>query len=68
MAATITDDMLEHFAVIASWDELADRLLDRYGAIATRLVMYTAESSIRSDPKAAGRWGEVARAVRAATS
>ena len=66
MADTITDDMLEHFAVRAPWDELADRLVDRYGGLATRLVMYTAEWSMRADPKNAGRWGEVARAVRAA--
>ena len=66
MAATITDDMLDHFAVAARWDELADRLIERYGGLATRLVMYTAEWSMRADPKNAGRWGEVARAVRAA--
>ena len=47
MAATITDEMLEHFAVVAPWDELADRLVERYGGIASRLVMYTAEASIR---------------------
>ncbi len=65
MGAVITDEMLEHFAVVAPWDELADRLIERYRGIATRLVMYTAEWSMRGDPKAAGRWSEVARAVRA---
>jgi hypothetical protein len=66
MADTITDEMLEHFAVVAPWDELADRLVDRYGGLATRLVMYTGEWSLRADPKHAGRWGEIVRAVRAA--
>ena len=66
MAATITDEMLEHFAVVAPWDDLADELVARYRGIATRLVMYTAEPSIRADPTAAGRWGEVARAVTSA--
>ena len=66
MAATITDEMLEHYAVVCRWDELADRLIDRYAGTASRLVMYLAEASIRSDPSAAGKWGEVARAVRAA--
>ncbi|MBV9952094.1 MAG: TIGR03617 family F420-dependent LLM class oxidoreductase [Acidimicrobiia bacterium] len=66
MASTITDEMLEHFAVVARWDELADRLLERYRGVATRLVMYTGEPSIRGDEKALGRWGEVARAVRSA--
>jgi probable F420-dependent oxidoreductase len=66
MAATITDEMLEHFAIVCPWDELADRLIDRYRGTASRLVMYLAEDSIRREPGTIGRWGEVARAVRAA--
>jgi probable F420-dependent oxidoreductase len=66
MAATITDEMLEHFAVVCPWDELADRLIERYRGTAARLVMYLAEESIRRDPGTLGRWGDVARAVRAA--
>jgi probable F420-dependent oxidoreductase len=66
MAALITDEMLEHFAVIAPWDDLADRLVERYRGIASRLVMYLAADSIRRDPAVLDRWGEVARAVRAA--
>ena len=66
MAALITDEMLEHYAVVCTWDELADRLIERYSGTAARLVMYLAEQSIRGDRQAAGMWGEVARAVRAA--
>jgi hypothetical protein len=66
MAALITDEMLEHYAVICPWDDLADTLLARYQGVASRLVMYLAEQSIRSDPSALGRWGEVARAVTGA--
>lgn len=66
MAATITDEMLEHFAVVCRWDELADRLTARYAGTAARLVMYLAEESIRNDPSNAARWGEVAHAVRSA--
>ena len=66
MAAAITDEMLEHFAVVTSWDDLADALVTRYGGLASRLVMYLAEPSIAGDPAALGRWGEVARAVTAA--
>ncbi len=66
MAALITDEMLEHFAVVTPWDDLADALVARYGGVATRLVMYLAEPSIADDPAALGRWGEVARAVTAA--
>ena len=66
MAAAITDDMLEHFAVVAPWDELADRLVARYRGVASRLVMYLAVESIRERPETLARWGEVARAVTAA--
>jgi probable F420-dependent oxidoreductase len=65
MAALIDDDMLEHYAVTATWDGLADELLARYKGTAARVVMYLAEASLRRDPTTIGRWGEVARAVRA---
>jgi probable F420-dependent oxidoreductase len=66
MAALITDEMLEHFAIVCPWDDLADRLLERYRGIAHRVVMYTAAADIARRPDNLGRWGEVARAVRAA--
>jgi hypothetical protein len=56
--------MLEHFALVAPWDELADKLHDRYDATAARTVMYLGEHEMRSDATALGRWGEIARAVR----
>lgn len=64
MAACITDEMLEHFAVRASWDDLADVLRDRYEGIADRLVLYFAEAFAAADPKNLERFGEVARALR----
>ena len=67
MAALITDEMLEHYAVVAPWDELADALIARYKGVAARLVMYLAQDSITADPSALGRWGEIARAVTAAS-
>jgi probable F420-dependent oxidoreductase len=66
MAATISDDMVEHFAVVARWDDLADALVARYKGVAARLVMYLAQEDMERDPAAIGRWGEVARAVRSA--
>lgn len=65
MAALITDEMLDHYAVVCRWDELADRLNDRYAGIAHRVVMYTAAADIGRNPTHLGRWGEIARAVRA---
>jgi len=67
MAALITDEMLEHFAVVAPWDDLADALITRYRGIASRLVMYLAQHSIASNPNALPRWGEIAKAVTTAS-
>ena len=65
MADTITDEMLEHYAVVARWDDMADALIERYAGTATRVVMYLAEESMAERPETVGRWGEIARAVRA---
>ncbi|WP_420622242.1 TIGR03617 family F420-dependent LLM class oxidoreductase [Candidatus Poriferisodalis sp.] len=64
MADVITDDMLEHFAVVAPWNEMGDRLKDRYGGTAARVVMYLAEEQIRKDPDMVHKWGAVAQATR----
>jgi probable F420-dependent oxidoreductase len=61
----ITNEMFDAFALAAPWDEMADRLLDRYDGIASRVVTYLGERQIRSDDTALARWGELARAVRA---
>lgn len=66
MAGLITDEMLAHYAVTATWAELADRLLERYGGIAHRLVMYLAEPMCRQDEAQWARWAAVAEAIRAA--
>ena len=65
MANTITDEMLAHFAVAARWDDLADALIERYGGVASRLVMYLAGEDIHRHPQHLDRWGEIARAVLA---
>ncbi len=66
VADLINDDLMEHFAVVARWDDMADRLIDRYKGIASRVVMYLAKQSIRENPDNLAKWGEIARAVRAA--
>lgn len=60
----ITDEMLDAYAVIAPWDDLADRLVERYGNTASRVVMYLGEPAIRADDNHLAQWGEVATAVR----
>ena len=62
----ITDEILDQFAVVARWDDVADRMIERYKGIASRLVIYLASHWREVDPKVLERWGEVARAVRKA--
>ena len=64
MAALITDEMLAHFGVEATWDGLNGALRDKYDGIADRLVLYFAEEMFRSDPASLDRFGEVAATLR----
>lgn len=50
MAALISDEMFEHYAVTASWSELGPKLLQRYKGRAARVLLYQAEESMRRDP------------------
>ena len=65
MGELITDEMLEHYALVATWDDMADRLLERYNGMAERVVMYLGEQQMRNDPNVLAKWGDVAAAVRA---
>ena len=66
LAGTITDDMLDAFAIIGPWDEIADRVVERYGALAERVISYLTVEDIARDPQRLDKWAEVAAAVRAA--
>ncbi len=58
-------DARRSYSVEASWDDLADVLLDRYDGLADRLVLYFASEMWRRDRRALDRFGEVAKALRA---
>ena len=64
--ALITDEILNQFVLVSRWDDLADKMIERYNGIASRLVIYLASHWREVDPKTLDRWGEVARAVRKA--
>ena len=66
MADVISDEMLEHFALAARWDDMADALIARYAGKASRVVSYLAMDDLRRNPENLGRWGEIAKALRAA--
>ncbi|MEI2777268.1 MAG: TIGR03617 family F420-dependent LLM class oxidoreductase [Tetrasphaera sp.] len=65
LAAIITDEMLDAYAVVGRWDEIADRLLERYAGVAARVTSYLTAEDIARHPENVGRWAEIARAVRA---
>ncbi|MGH9187934.1 MAG: TIGR03617 family F420-dependent LLM class oxidoreductase [Acidimicrobiales bacterium] len=68
MAAVIDDDLLDHFCLTGDWAEVSDRIVERYGGVADRVVSYFAGLAWQQDPSALGRWGELARDVVARTS
>ena len=64
MAAVISDDMLDEYAVTATWDELPQTLLDRYRGRADRIFSYQPAADWLRSPEATERWREVAARVR----
>lgn len=65
MAAVITDDIVDAFAITSTWDELPARLMDRYGGIAADVVCYSAMEHWNDDPDSLGRWQDVNRRFKA---
>jgi probable F420-dependent oxidoreductase len=68
MVATVDDDLLDHFVVEGSWDDLPARLVERFGGIADRLVLYSAGAVARDGDDDLARFGAVAAEVVAATA
>jgi len=68
MAVTITDEMLEVYSLEATWDGLADALVDKYGGIADRIVMYDASANWTFGAGSLDRWRDVTAAVTKATT
>ena len=67
MAAQIDDDLLENFTTEGRWDDIADKVVAKYGGIATRIVSYFTGSDVARDPAAFERWGALAQQVRDAS-
>ena len=68
MAACVSDDVLDHYSVSASWSALGGVLADRYRGVAPnlRVMTYTAIDQWRKDPEVLDRWADVAKDLRAA--
>lgn len=64
LSATITDEMLDVFAIVGGWDDIADQIIGRYAGIAERVISYLTVDDITREPDHLARWGEIARVVR----
>ncbi|RLE18981.1 MAG: LLM class F420-dependent oxidoreductase [Actinobacteria bacterium] len=65
MSAEVSDELLSHFVITGSMSELADKILERYDGLATRVVNYFGGLDWLNDPSALQKWSDVARAVTA---
>lgn len=65
MAATITDEMLDVFAITCTWDELPGRLREKYDGVAERLIFYFAHEAWEKGPEYLARWRDVLARARA---
>ncbi len=67
MAAVIDDDLLERFTTMGTWSDIADKIVGKYGGIATRVVSYFTGADIVRDLGTLERWGALAKSVREAS-
>lgn len=64
LARTITDEMLDAFAIVGPWNEIADRVNERYGGIAERVISYLTADDIAQQPDNIAKWADVASALK----
>jgi probable F420-dependent oxidoreductase len=65
MANMITDDMLDVYAVEATWEQLPQVLVKKYGGVAARLIFYFANEAWEKGPDDLQRWHDVLTRTRA---
>jgi len=65
MAGLITDDMLEAYAVTCTWDELPQRLVEKYAGVADRLIFYFAAEAWEKGGETMERWQDALAHTRA---
>lgn len=64
MAATITDRMLEEYAVTADWKELPRALVSKYAGVAERLIFYFSDAALGEDDAHLARWKDALQRTR----
>ena len=65
MAAQITDEMLDVYAITSTWDDLPRRLVQKYHGIAARLIMYFATEAWEHGEEMMARWRHAMERTRA---
>jgi len=59
MANLITDEMLDVYAITATWDEMPKRIVEKYGAVADRIILYFASDAWEKGGPQLERWQEL---------
>jgi probable F420-dependent oxidoreductase len=67
MVALIDDDLLDQFVVTGSFADVPRMIVERYGGVAHRVVLYFAGIAWAERPEDLIRWGAMARGVRELT-
>jgi probable F420-dependent oxidoreductase len=68
MANTISEEMLEVYAVTGTWDEVPRRMVDKYRGVADRLLLYFASEAWEKGPEVMERWKDMIARARALAS
>jgi probable F420-dependent oxidoreductase len=71
MAKVIDDELLEHFLVAGTWDEMPDRIFERFASLRdfdVNVVLYHAGAAARRRDDSYERLGEVAKRLAAMPS
>jgi hypothetical protein len=63
MEATITDEMLDVFAITSGWDDLPGAIHDRYSGLVDRVFPYSALDDWENR-ELRDRWSDVAQRVQ----
>ncbi len=56
MAATITDEMLDVYAITSTWEELPGALVRKYADVAERLIFYFADAALGEGEETTAKW------------
>ena len=59
MKATVTDEMVDALAITSSWDDLPDKIIDRFGDRADEIVCYSVLEQWDDQPDSLERWQDV---------